>query len=119
MHNPTVLVISKNPLLIQALKNIIGESKLGLEIIESKAKQYDDLVVEISTRIAEVILLDKASSFATEDVLGKLFILCPKLFMILVDQDSNWLHLYRREDVLITSSAELMEIVNSSISDES
>lgn len=117
--NPTVLVISNSSLLNQALKNIIADSKLGLEVIESAAQEYDELISEINTFIADVILLDKASSFATDDVLGKLLLLCPKLFLILVDQQSNWLHLYRREDILLTSSTDLMELVRSSINVES
>jgi len=119
VRNPTVLVISASPLLKMALSNIIHDSKLGLEIIESKAQRYVELIEEIGTCNADVILLDAANSFAAEDVLGKLLIVCPKLFLILVDQDSNWLHLYRREDVLISSSGDLMEIVKSSINYES
>jgi len=115
VQNPAILVISKDSLLNLALTNIITDSELGLAVIESKAEQYDDLVEEINTLIADVILLDKASSFATEDVLTKLLMLYPKLLLILVDPQSNWLHVYRREDIPITSSAELMEIIKSSL----
>jgi hypothetical protein len=90
-----------------------------MEVIESKAEHYDELIVEMNTFIADVIFLDKNSSFANEDVLGKLLFLYPKLFLILVDQQSNWLHFYRREDILISSSVELMEIIKSSLNLES
>lgn len=115
MQNPAVLVISMDSLLNLALTNIITDSDLGLSVIESKAQQYDELVEEINKIIADVILLDKSSSFATEDVLTELLMLYPKLLLILVDPQSNWLHVYRREDILISSSAELMEIIKSSI----
>ena len=115
VQNPAVLVISKDSLLNLALTNIISDSNLDLSVIESKAQQYDELVVEINTIIADVILLDKASSFATEDILTKLLMLYPKLLLILVDQHSNWLHVYRREDILISSSTDLMEIIKSSL----
>jgi len=115
VQNPAVLVISMDSLLNLALTNIITDSDLGLSVIESKAQQYEELVEEINTIIADVILLDKASSFATEDILTKLLMLYPKLLLILVDPQSNWLHVYRREDILISSSAELMEIIKSSL----
>ena len=114
MQNPNVLFIFKNPLLNLALTKIITDSKSSLKFIESKAQHYDELITEIKTLIADVIILDKASSFAKEDILTKLLNLYPKLLLILVDQNSNWLRVYRREDILISSSAELMEIIESS-----
>ena len=114
MQEPNVLFILKNPLLNLALTKIIKDSKSSLNFIESNAQQYDELLMEIKTLIADVIILDKASYFASEEILTKLLNLYPKLLLILVDQDSNWLQVYRREDILINSSAELMEIIKSS-----
>jgi len=114
VQNPNVLFVFKNPLLNLALTKIIADSESNLKFIESKAQRYEELITEIKTLIADVIILDKASSFASEDILTKLLNLYPKLLLILVDQHSNWLQVYRREDILINSSAELMEIIKSS-----
>jgi hypothetical protein len=39
--------------------------------------------------------------------------LYPRLLVIIVNEASNWLHIYRREDILITTSADLISVIQS------
>ena len=113
MNIPCILVITKNSLLNISLTNLINASGNGLAVFESTAHEFDELVREMNTYEADVILLEKNSSFADEDSLTKLLILYPKLLLIIVDEESNWLQIYRSENILLTSAEELLSTIMS------
>lgn len=113
MNIPCVLVITKNSLLSFSLTNLINASDNGLVVFESNAREFDELIREMNTYEADVILLEKNSAFAGEDSLTKLLTLYPKLLLIIVDEESNWLQIYRREDILMTSTEDLLSTINS------
>lgn len=93
--------------------NLVNASNNGLFVYESNAQSIDELGKEIHTSKANVILLEKSCPYASEWALTKLLMLFPKLVVIVVDEDSNWLHIYRREDILMTSSADLISAIRS------
>ena len=113
MFVPCVLAIAKDTLLSFALTNLINASDTGLVVVESNASTFEELVTEINTHRADVILLEKSSSFAGEQALTKLLMLYPRLLVIIIDEESNWLHIYRREDILMTSAADLISAIQS------
>ena len=114
MHTPCLLVVTKESLLNLALKNLINASEKSLVVNESKAQTYEDLIREINTFTTDVILLEKNSSFASDESLTKLLMLYPKLLLVIVNEEDNWLQVYRREDILMNSSADLMNIIAAS-----
>ena len=111
MHIPCVLVITIDSLLSLALTNLINASDKGLIVFESTAKEFNELIKEINTYQADVILVEKSNSLAGEEMLTKLLMLYPKLLVIVVTDESNWLHIYRREDLLMTSPADLLNVI--------
>lgn len=113
MFIPCVLAIAKDSLLGFALTNLITESDTGLVVIESNAQTLEELVTEIITHKADVILLERSSPFAGEEALTKLLMKFPKLLVIIADEDSNWLRIYRREDILMKSAADLISAIQS------
>ena len=113
MHIPCVLVITVNSLLGLALMNLIKVSDNGLVVFESTAKEFDELTQEITTLSADVILVERSNPFAGEDSLAKLLMSYPKLLVIVINEEDNWLHTYRREDVLMTSTADLISAIQS------
>jgi len=110
---PCVLAITKDTLLSFALTNLINASDTGLVVVESSAQTFEELVMEINTHRADVILLEKSSPLAGEDALTKLLMLYPKVLVIIVDEESNWLRIFRREDILMTSPADLISAIQS------
>ena len=111
MPIPCVLVITVNSLLGLALTNLINASDTGLVVFESTAKEFDELKWEINTYSADVILVEKNNSFAGEDTLTKLLTLYPKLLIVIVNEEDNWLQIYRRENLLMTSPQDLLEVL--------
>jgi len=112
MNISCVLVITKNSLMNVSLKNLLIDSEKDIAVIESIAEKFDELTREINTHKADVILLDKACSFAEEEVLTKLLTMHPRLLIVIVDEESNWLQIYRREDILLTSAKDLLSTID-------
>ena len=113
MSIPCVLAITKDSVLSIALTNLINASDIGLIVIGSIAQTLEELVEEINSQKADVILLEKSSPFAREKALTKLLMWYPRLLVIIVNEESNWLHIYRREDILMTSAADLISAIQS------
>jgi len=110
---PCVLVITENSLLGMALTNLINTSKSGLVVFESSAKEFDELIWELNTYSADVLLVEKNNSFAGEESLMRLLTLYPKLLIVIVNEEDNWLNIYRRENLLMTSTADLLDVIQS------
>ena len=113
MSIPCVLAITKDTLLDFALTNLINASEIGLVVFESQAQNLAELVKEVNCNKADVILLEKSSPYAGEEALTKLLMLYPKLLVIIVNQDNNWLQIYRREDILMSSPEDLISAIQS------
>lgn len=113
MHIPCVLALPKDSLLGFTLANLINASDVGLVVCESQAQTLADLVKEIKDNQADVILLEKSSPFADEVALTKLLMVNPKLLMIIINENSNWFHIYRKEDVLMTSPEDIISAIKS------
>jgi DNA-binding NarL/FixJ family response regulator len=113
LNIPCVLAITKDSLLGFALTNLINASENGLVVIESNAQTLEEFIKEINDNEADVILLEKSSPFAGEAALTKLLMLYPKLLVVIVNEENNWLNIYRREDLLMTSPTDLMNVIQS------
>jgi hypothetical protein len=113
LNIPCVLAITKDSVLGFALKNLIDASEVGLAVYESQAQTLAELVQEINDSQADVILLEKSNSFTREAILTKLLMLYPRLLVVIVNEENNWLNIYRREDILMTSPADLMNVIQS------
>ena len=113
MRTPCVLVITKDSVIGFALTHLINASQNGLVVIESIAQKFDELIKEINTYSADVILLENDCSFAGEASLTKLLMLYPRLLLIIVNEENNWLNIYRRCDLLMTSPADLVNAIYS------
>ena len=113
LNIPCVLAITKDSVLSFALTDLINASDVGLVVFDSQAQNFAGLAKEINGNQADVILLEKSSPYAGEEALTKLLMLYPKLLVIIVDEESNWLRIFRREDILMTSSADLISAVQS------
>jgi len=94
-----------------ALTNLINASDTGLVVFESTAKEFDELTREIDTYRADVILVDRSNPFAVEESVTKLLRLYPKLLIVIVNEEDNWLNIYRRENLLMTSTEDLLNVI--------
>lgn len=106
-----VMAIKKESMISLALTDLFNGTENRLALIKSEAENYEEFIKELKNHNANVILLDKACAFAKEDALAKLLMMFPAMLVIIVSEESNWLKIFRREDRLMASPADLMDVI--------
>jgi len=110
---PCIIALNKESLLRLTIANLFRNSANELTVIESDAENLDALIREINQFKANIILVENSSPFADEPSLTKLLILYPQLLVIVIQEDNNWLHIFRKENKLLTSATDLLDVINS------
>lgn len=97
-------------------KNLVANLLNGLiddlRLQESQANDFEELLAEISDADPTLILLDEASPFSGNSVLGRILAYRPDLPVIVLSEDSNLMHIVRKETKVIDSSSDLADAVN-------
>ena len=83
-----------------------------LDLQESGAEDLEGLLNEISEAEPTFILLDDSSSFSEESLLVRILMHKPDLPVIVISENSNLMHIVRRETRTINSSNDLVNAVN-------
>jgi len=96
-----------NHALITALLSSVPENK----VLTSNANDLEALITEISELKPDVILLGEATPLAAKDTLAHLLMCFPELRVIVVSEDTNWLHIFHKKDLLLTRQSDLFDIV--------
>jgi len=110
---PRVIVVTKNSFLNLALPKLIDASGEKFDVVESNANGLDELAEEITASKSNVVLLEQNDLVTEGDIFEKILSVHPNLLVIITNQEDNWLRTYRRQDVLISSSADLIEVIAS------
>jgi DNA-binding NarL/FixJ family response regulator len=110
---PSVLVIRKNSLLNQAMASILQSSGSKIKVVTSAANDVQGLIVDISNLEPDVILLEESMALASKETITHLLMVYPNMRLIVVSDDSNWLHIYRKKDMLMTRPGDLLSIITS------
>jgi len=106
-----ILALEKHSLISDTIANLINSSDYDLTLILGQAENLDELNDEIYQHTADTTLLVTSSNYFNEETLIKLLLSHPKLGLIILNEDSNWLHIYRRDDKLLTSSLDLLTAI--------
>lgn len=106
-----ILAIQEQTLMNQALVSALLTSIPEHCLITSTAKNVDALVTEISELKPDVVLLGEATPLAAKDTLAHLLMCFPELHVIVVSEDTNWLHVFHKKDLLLTRQSDLLDIV--------
>jgi chemotaxis response regulator CheB len=99
-----------NQALVTALLTAIPERN----VVTSTASSVEALVAEISELNPDVVFLGEATPLAAKDTLAHLLMCFPELHVIVVSEDTNWLHVFHKKDLLVTRQSDLLDIVYSS-----
>ena len=108
---PRVLVIAEDSILSYAISNLLNTTQENLAVIASEAQKASELASEINDHKPDVILTDKSNPLAKKEVLINILMSNQKIALILVQEDSNWLQIIRREDVLMAASEDLVKLI--------
>jgi len=109
---PCVLVMKADVLIKRAFVSLMtlgGE----FEVVVSEAIDVSELAEDISKTKPDVVLFSLSIPLARLDSLSQVLIRHPGLKVVVVSEESNWLHIFKHEDKLLASLDDLLPIINS------
>jgi DNA-binding NarL/FixJ family response regulator len=111
MNNPRVLILKKDSLLNQALENLFKNSECSLNVMTSGENDVRGLIAEASELKPDVVILGESTPLARKDVLGDLLMSNPEMQVITVSEDTNWIHIFKKKDKLMTRQSDLLDLL--------
>ena len=83
-----------------------------IDLHESHSEDLEGLLNEISETEPTLILLDDSSPFSGESPLVRILIHKPNLPVIVISENSNFMHIVRRETKIVSSSSDLVKALS-------
>jgi chemotaxis response regulator CheB len=111
MNIPSVLVMKQDSLMNSALADVLKKSECELKVITSEGNDMKSLIEEASELKPDVVLLGESTLLARKDVLGYLLMSNPELQVIVVSEDTNWIHIFTKRDKLMTRQTDLVDVL--------
>lgn len=111
MNMTRVLVMNQDSLLNSALTDILKNSTCVLKVVTSPVDDVKGLIEETSKLKPDVVLIGESTPLAQEDVLGHLLMSNPELQVIIISEDSNWVHIFHKKDFLMTRQSDLLDVM--------
>ena len=109
-ENLCVLVMKTDVLLKRAVISLMDLEK-DLEIVVSEAVDFPELAMDIAKINPDVVLFSESHPVAAKETLAQLLFSHPKLRVVVVSVTSNWLHVFDKEDKLMTSLDDLLTVI--------
>ncbi len=113
MEKTCVIVMRQDSLLNRALGAIILNSNPAIKVYTSKAKDVRGLIAEVAELKADFVIMEEAAPLADEEMLGHLLMSYSELHVIVVSEETNWLHVFHKHDLLMTRQADLLNALQS------
>jgi hypothetical protein len=113
MNNPInycVLVHKSDVLLKRAVLSLMNLEK-ELEIVVSEAVDINELSTDVSKINPNVVFFSETQPLAVKETLAQLLISHPKIRIVIVSVNSNWLHIFNKEDKLLTRLEDLLTVI--------
>ncbi len=83
-----------------------------LDLYENKTFDFDSLLDEIREAKPDMILLEEEAPFLENSLMIHLLTNVPNLPVIVISEDSNQMHVIRCRTRLLSSSRDLIEVIN-------
>ena len=112
MDKHCFLVGQKDSLFKQLVASLLVDLADDLNLHVNKTEEFDGLMDEIKEIRPDMILLEDASPFSEDSLTIRLLVNIPDLPVIVISEDSNLLHIVRRDTRLLSSSKDLIETIN-------
>ncbi len=112
MSIPSVLVMKQDSLLNSALTDVLKNSKCELKVITSGVNDVKSLIagnLRAETRYCPDWRIHAVG--AGKMCLGHLLMSNPELQVIIVSEDTNWVHIFHKKDKLMTRQTDLLDVL--------
>jgi hypothetical protein len=111
LNVPCVLVMKSDWLMKRALACILDGDVAELKVCVSEANELNGLSAEIAKLEPGVLFLPENASLAGDSAISQILAKHPNLKVIVATEKSNWLHIFRREDRLLSGLPELISLI--------
>lgn len=108
---PCVLVMNQDVLIKRAFASLLDSGKV-LDVVVSEAKDEWELTDDIDKTKPDVLCFSGSIPLVKMDSLPHLLMRHAGLKVIIVSEESNWLHMFKHEDRLVTSLQDLIQIID-------
>ena len=105
-----VLICNSDTILSLALESLLT-ADVDLQVSSSSPRDEMELLDHVAQYQPEVVVLGSSSPVAEQSMLSQLLSRLPHLWVITVSDKDNWLHIYHRQDVLLTKAADLTHLI--------
>ncbi len=109
MNTTCVLVTKQDSMLNRALTDLLKRSDCELKLITSGASDVHGLIAETSKVKPDIVILGESTPLARMDVLGNLLMSYPHMRVVVVSEESNWLHIFDKRDMLMAQNSDLLD----------
>jgi hypothetical protein len=113
MKKPCVLIMRRDSLWSRVLEGPGIRPDLEIKLVIGETTTVQDLLKEIYLYDVDLVLISESMPPAQKENLAELLMVCPKLRVIVASEDSNWVHIFRKEDVLLGHLNDLLDLINS------
>jgi chemotaxis response regulator CheB len=107
-----ILIVVTNTLLKQAMTNLIANHS-DMTVVTRGMNTVEELIDEIARHSPDVVVLEEGTLLSSAETLVSLLMLYPGLRVIVLSEQSNWLHIYSKEEVLMTQATDLVNLIQS------
>jgi chemotaxis response regulator CheB len=103
--------MKQDSLLNRALASALLRSDCEIKIIPSSANDAKSLITETSKFKPDIVIIGESMPLARKDALGSLLMSYPEMRVVVVSEDTNWLHIFHKTDKLMTRQADLLDVL--------
>ena len=107
-----LLVYENNYLMNFALSTILSPES-GVVAIKSEAKDHQALAEEIHNLGMHVVIIEASAKLADPQSIFSLLVTNPTLRIIVVQSESNFIHIFQKNEVALYQSADLVKAIQS------
>jgi chemotaxis response regulator CheB len=109
-----ILIICTNPLLNYSLKSVFDSDPL-LQVILSQARNGLAIIEAVELHRPDAMIIDNQTAEINWEAIAQLLIMRPRLHIISISIESNWVQVVKKENYLLTNSIDLLSLVHQSI----
>jgi hypothetical protein len=106
-----LIAIPNDSLMDRALGSVISGGGSEINLVKSTANEMAELIEEISDKRADVVVLTESSPLAGKDGLISLLMSFPELRIVVVSEDTNWLYVFHKRDLLMSQRADFRNAI--------
>ena len=83
----------------------------GIQAVKSHACDFQSLVDEVCELKSQVVILEDEATITGRNSLAHLLMSNPELKIVMVLRESNYIHIFRKAEILIQNASEFLEII--------